>query len=673
MEKHLKALQSADSMLIGHIVNKITTTRFEILIKHEVKKFEYLQVYHKSYGYVLCQLVEIIKDANQTLGICTIVGYPDKDGNTRSIREPFEPNSEVLIAADEFISQVIKLKSSEKGAYIGQLEGREIKVQLDLQRMLTKHIAVLAKSGAGKSYCVGVLLEEIMERGVPLLVIDPHGEYHTLKYKTEEDPIRLKRFGVEAKGYLRRIKLYGNSIDNPDCSPLTLSEEMDVVQLLHLLPKLSPTQEAILYTAAKQLERPNLTGLLEALEMDESPAKFSVMHQIEYLMQTKLFSKAALALNELVQVNRCSILNLRGITPQMQQIVAYKILTDVFEARKKGTIPPFFCVVEEAHNFCPEKNFGTSKAGQILRTIASEGRKFGMGLAIISQRPARVEKSVLSQITTQIILKVTNPNDLKAIGSSVEGLTSESCDEIQNLPIGTAIVTGLVDMPLFVNIRPRRTKHGGEAVDILEQTKGAEFFEEIKEFSEQHIVPLIEPKISSKDIALMHPKDTVITAVQVPALLVSCSGAGQFNLLVEMHEGGIVTNIDNFETKHLPALEQLSPRELQVLEKSFFQKTFTLEGFCAKTGFSPDCKEQFDVLLAKKYLRKKGDTYNVNEKIILSSLSKYSCYSQPQYKASPAQRKLKKNMSADQIKKMLAKFTTVNAVQDCWILKYDVQ
>ena len=51
----------------------------------------------------------------------------------------------------------------------------------------------------------------------------------------------------------------------------------------------------------------------------------------------------------------------------------------------------------------------------MFRTIASEGRKFGLGILIVTQRAAKVDKNVLSQCNTQIILKVTNPNDLKLI------------------------------------------------------------------------------------------------------------------------------------------------------------------------------------------------------------------------------------------------------------------
>ena len=105
----------------------------------------------------------------------------------------------------------------------------------------------------------------------------------------------------------------------------------------------------------------------------------------------------------------------------------------------------------------------------IATTIASEGRKFGLGLMVISQRPAKIDKNVLSQCGTQIILKVTNPNDLKAITASIEGLTGGMEQDIPGLPIGTAMVVGAgIQTPMLVDVRPRESRHGGASVQILE-------------------------------------------------------------------------------------------------------------------------------------------------------------------------------------------------------------
>ena len=90
-----------------------------------------------------------------------------------------------------------------------------------------------------------------------------------------------------------------------------------------------------------------------------------------------------------------------------------------------------------------------------------------MGLCVVSQRPAKVDKNIISQCNTNIILKVTNPNDLKAIIQSVEGLTNQTYREIQRLPIGIALISGgSLQMPVMAEIRTRETSHGGRSVRI---------------------------------------------------------------------------------------------------------------------------------------------------------------------------------------------------------------
>ena len=112
----------------------------------------------------------------------------------------------------------------------------------------------------------------------------------------------------------------------------------------------------------------------------------------------------------------------------------------MFEMRKQDAVPPMMMVIERPTTLLSAgRHRPSSKA---LSTIASEGRKFGLGLTVISQRPAKIDKNVLSQCGTQIILKVTNPNDVKAISASVEGLTAGMMDEVQTMPIGMAMVVG---------------------------------------------------------------------------------------------------------------------------------------------------------------------------------------------------------------------------------------
>ena len=539
-------------MILGKINGKVSTTNFQFLVTSaNTKKFQFIQINHPEYGFVLGQIMELER-TEEMIAKCNVIGYKDSDGRIKGIRTPFSLGIEILEAEDEFIKSIIEL--DKNGGYIGKLEGKSIPIFVDLQKILTKHLAVLAKSGAGKSYTVGALIEEILEKNVPLLIIDPHGEYSSMKYESNEKEM-LVSWNMQPKSYSMHIQEYGEINLKEDIRPLKLNEKMSSYELMKLLPiQLSNTQEAMLFSIIKDLEEVNFDNILLGLEQLNSAGKFSIMDTIKYLRDLKIFSPNPTSFNELIQPGKCSIINLKGINPEVQGVIVHKLLKDLFQARKQERIPPFFCILEEAHNFAPEKGFGKSKSTEIIRLISSEGRKFGLGLCVVSQRPALVQKSVLAQCSTQIIMKVTNPNDLRAIIGSLEGVTPETETEIQNLAIGTALVCGIVDRPLVVNIRPRRSKHGGHAIDILGTTQShvedeyqKDIVKETKEFEEKNLLPIIRPKLSIKEIRLMATKEIrKIKTYLIPAVFFNCKiNEVMINFLVDRIKGKIIIDPDS--------------------------------------------------------------------------------------------------------------------------------
>jgi len=236
----------------------------------------------------------------------------------------------------------------------------------------------------------------------------------------------------------------------------------------NLPDKITPAQKNVLMTVLSNLNNKiNFDELIFNISNEENNSKWDLISKIERLKKLKLYSANPTPLTDIVQYGKASILSLKGVEPYVRETLVTGLLTQLFDARKKNEIPPFFLVLEEIHNFAPQSGSGPAqKSLNIIRTIAGEGRKFGLGLCAISQRPAKVDKNVLSQCGTQIVMKVTNPNDLKSILASCEGLDSSSTDEVAQLNIGTCMLTGIIDTPLKVNVRPRMSKHGGEGASI---------------------------------------------------------------------------------------------------------------------------------------------------------------------------------------------------------------
>ncbi|MBU0461918.1 MAG: ATP-binding protein, partial [Nanoarchaeota archaeon] len=406
--------------------------------------------------------------------------------------------------------------------------------------------------------------------------------------------------------------------------------------------------------------------------------KWTIIDNLEYLRRLGIFSTNHTSLKEIVQPGMCTIINLKGIEPEIGEIIVYKLLKDLFDARKKDIIPPFFAVVEEAHNFSPERSFGETKCSRILRTIASEGRKFGLGLCVVSQRPARVDKSVLSQCNTQIILKVTNPNDLRAISGSVEGITMESESEIKNLPIGTALITGIVEMPLFVNIRPRRTKHGGISVnmvnDDIDDDEKNDFLEHSERFKEDKRIPLIKPKTSKKDIELMSEREIKeIKTYLVPAAIFTCKeDSKSFDLLVELTQGKVI--IDTEKEKHvdIPEFNKLSPLQMQFVQTCMKLESFTVNDIMQATGLNfIKTQDMISTLSRQGYFEFRDGKYSLS-KSMATKLDEHAYYGRIEFDRVDYEMLLDKAVSTDSVKEKIERFADVTDIKDCFIVWYKV-
>ena len=487
---------------IGVIYGDVGSTEFNFTVNnHGIRKFDYVSAPHKE-GYILAQVMDLkrfsdlkFEDAislqnkeetpffkSDTSAFAEVIGYRDKRNYLLVPRSPFNSGSKIKKADEGLIRHVLGLHADkDSGAYLGLLKGHNLPVFLNIDSLVQKHICILAKTGGGKSYACGVLVEELLKKKVPMVIIDTHGEYTSLtkSNKDKKDQRNMKKFNVKPREYSSQIIEYSPLGSRSSTTHLTLNglnlQAREIIDLLSA--KLSGPQIGVLYQAIKEIKEfknvYDIRDIIDAVNRSKSNARWNVIASLESLDSIGVFSENGTSTAELVKKNKCSIISMKGVPPDIQDVVVARLTKELFDDRKAGKIPPFLLIVEEAHNYCPERGFGNAVSSSMLRTVASEGRKFGMGLCIVSQRPAKVDKNIISQCNTNIILKVTNPNDLKAIIQSVEGLTSQTYKEIQRLPIGVALISGAsIQIPIMTEIRTRETRHGGKSVEIFKGGEG---------------------------------------------------------------------------------------------------------------------------------------------------------------------------------------------------------
>jgi DNA helicase HerA-like ATPase len=459
-----------------------------VLFKEEVKKGSYLKINIDGIGEILCYLDNVVRRSDLSKkaaaklmngipveitdmleGFVSIIGYIKND-KFQFPAVTARSGTEVYYADEDLIRNVLKLNNAGKGyAYIGMLENQPIKVNIDINQLLNKHFSVIAKTGAGKSYFVAVILEELLKNNVTTVVIDPHDEYRTFTEESEYIPA-MKEFEMVPLSFRSKINIFGiDKSINSQYNQLTFTLRRSDIDFLLSTAGLSAERYHELFNNGFSKEIPpyNLDKIMSHLRAEEDEKGKKIVENISMHKYRNLFVENGTPITSLIKEGELSVISLAGADPVIQEYAVNRICTELYEAVKAKKLPSLALIIEEAHNFVPQTG-GNALSSSILKTIASEGRKFGVGLGIITQRPAKIDKNVLSQCGTQITLQVTSSIDLKVIGSSMEGYTDGLEKTIQNLEIGKALISGYaVRFPLVMRIRPRHTKHGGDAIPVI--------------------------------------------------------------------------------------------------------------------------------------------------------------------------------------------------------------
>lgn len=421
----------------------------------------------------------------------TVLGYyNDFLKDFTNPRVPPQGGAPIFIAEDELLTAVL---SDEKrgdlgSAHIGDLISRApgaVPVALNVRGFTSTHLAIIASTGSGKSYLASVLLEELMMpyNRAAVLIIDPHGEYDTLQ---QIQNLETFREGV----YKPKVRIFRPADLRVRISSLTLGD------LRYLLPNLSEKMHYQLGRAYRYAQRTwgadtyTLEQLRyavrqvadsgrgeEEVEEDDPTTAALIWRLGSALGGSTIFDDFEnMELNELFQPGMCTIVQLNEVDRREQQVIVATFLRRVYQARvdtKKGKVErgqagyvpfPVFCLLEEAHNYAPANADAVSS--DMLKTILSEGRKFGVSIGLISQRPGRLDSDVLSQCMTQCIMRITNPIDQNRIAESIESVGRDMLRELPALSKGQVIVSGAsVNTPVMLKVRLRHTEHGAEDVD----------------------------------------------------------------------------------------------------------------------------------------------------------------------------------------------------------------
>jgi len=480
------------------------------------------------------------------MGEATVLGYLDAGSNSvRLPRGAALPGMAVERAPDALLTAFFNRGRGE-GIAIGHLINRPaVPVNLD-PNGLNRHLAVIAQTGAGKSYTVGVVLEQLLELGASIIVLDPNSDYVLLRRTPERAPtpfaerVTVYRLPLDQQHRITDEEIGGVTPLTVQFSKLTMEEICEMAGigegwanvrkglqsgLDRLRGDYTPEQlvralEDVVASAGPGAgadePRPRESwlpgddgapsaglddlGALDDLSFDalfgdpgareprraappergraaSADAAFGAGKAIKYieaLARLPFWGHRDVPIDDLVRPMRLSAIDLAGVDRRVMDFIAAKILHEVWlRATRGGLGRPVFIVLEEAHNLVPSGQ-SDGRAGWIIRRIAAEGRKFGVFLVLITQRPGRVHADTLSQCGSQIIMRLTNPDDQNAVRRAAESVSEALLGDLPGLNIGEAVALGpLVRVPVMVRVSGRRSKEGGSDFDIARALEAA--------------------------------------------------------------------------------------------------------------------------------------------------------------------------------------------------------
>jgi len=190
-----------------------------------------------------------------------------------------------------------------------------------------------------------------------------------------------------------------------------------------------------------------------------------------------------------IKPNHVNVLNMLELTERQAGIVIAHNLEELLEDRKRARqsrwakreegikakfMAPVVCAIEEAHAFIP--NNEDTEAKYVASKVAREGRKFGLSLIIVSQRPSRVDQDVLSQMSSLAVLRISQPQDQDYIVDASEIVSKELAAYLPSLNVGEAILLGQwVNLPSVTKIQRVEEKlMGADIIAVREWSENVE-------------------------------------------------------------------------------------------------------------------------------------------------------------------------------------------------------
>lgn len=375
--------------------------------------------------------------------------------------------------------------------------------------ILRPHIVLICgKRGYGKSYTIGVFIEEIgrlekeVKENLGVVIFDTLGIYWTTKFPNKTESKNLKRWDFKAEGFhinLMVPKKYAEQYkeNNIDAKPYSIRvSELSAFHWCQLFDIKSTSALGIVLTRAvvKMKEESELFSISEVLQCIKEDKRCSdeIKGAAENLFASAnswgIFDKKGIEITELVKRGVISVLDISQLpNPILKDIVASIIGEKIFEERvkerkaheqkkmgldvKEKGIPMVWMAIDEAQLFLPNDKETLGKE-VFIKEWMRQGRQPGLSLVMATQRPSALDSEVLSHADIIICHRLTAQEDIDALSrirpTYMHGTIKESIKKVGDERGVALIIDDTSESSHIIKVRPRVSWHGGAESLVLE-------------------------------------------------------------------------------------------------------------------------------------------------------------------------------------------------------------
>jgi len=482
------------ALSVGEYI-KIATDEGEILglvEKSSISSAAFTDVRNFDEAAESTEIAELNKRDKTFIAHIGILGFLENLRKGKSIIPaiPPIPGTEITPPSKQDLEEIFSPKNKGWVKIGNLLRNKTVDAKINLDKIVSRHLGILAMTGMGKSNLVSLITKQISKINGTVIIFDYHNDYTNLN---------IPRINVID------AKINPRLLDADQLSDVLEIRESATVQQRVL-------RMAFTETVKKSKEFWKKLETEVAYIVDSEDKKIKEIRSSAYRVQD-IIEESQRRFEDIldpdmgdpisfIKEGRANILNISELSEKQANVALAFYLQQLLKDRKDASIAkhgrskrqrnykfnsPIFVIIEEAHVFIP-KDHDTS-AKYWAAKIAREGRKFGLGLGIVSQRPRSVDLNVLSQMGSFAIMKIIQEDDQRQIASATESTSRELIAQLTSLNVGDAVLVGQwTNLPSMVHVEEVKEKIMGSDQSAVDAWAKAETMKEIAVESTQGLI-----------------------------------------------------------------------------------------------------------------------------------------------------------------------------------------